>query len=110
MKLKGISDKGLRRLAQMRPDGPAYSGSRELLLENTVANLTNELGEEFSPDEVREWCATINNNPSGERVLRSQLARQGFTPETTDKIVDVLAWAAHEMLDYDYADERGDSL
>jgi len=108
MKLKGISDKGLRRLAQMRPDGPAYSGSRELLLENTVASLTNELGEEFTPDEVRDWCDTINNT-SSEQVLHTQLVKQqGFTPETADKIMDVLAWAAHEMLDYDYADERGD--
>ena len=106
MKLRGISEKGMKRLAQVIEE-PPYSGSRELLLDNTVSRLIDEVGEEITPDAVQEWCNTTNNNPNGEQLLSRQLVRQwGFPSEVADKILDVLAWSAHEMLDYDYADER----
>jgi len=106
MKLKGISDRGMKRIAQVIEE-PPYSGSRELLLDNTVSRLIDAVGEELKPDAVQEWCNTINNNPNGEQLLHRQLVRQwGFPSEVADVIMDVLTWSAHEMLDYDYADER----
>jgi len=108
MKLRGISDAGFKRLAQSVNDGgPPYSGSRDALLENTAASLAEILGEEFSVDEVREWVDSINNTPSGESVVRRRVRRElGIRdPELLEGVMTVLAWAAHEMLDYDFKDE-----
>ena len=109
--MKSLSDTSIRRLAQVVEDeAPPYSGSRDALLENTILRLIDVVGIEPYPDEVQEWLDVLNTSrgDKGERsVLRSLKYRWDISdPDEREKALDVLAWSAHEMLDYDFEDKR----
>ena len=101
MKL-GISDKGIKRISQELEGGG--SGEKELF-NSAVESLKNE-DILVTMSEVEYLIDMLNNTPSGARAVGKFLrtdSEWGLTTDETEKVLDILAPVAHEMLDYDFA-------